>query len=162
MKVRKLLGGPPYEFWLGGNVKRKFWKPEFERIRTEEQVRPVLLFSDGNQQWWRFEGAIYRDDERLTAEDVHALLVQRGRKRDRQLQRARAELRGEATRTRERIPESVRHEVWRRDQGRCVVCSSQEKLEFDHIIPLSKGGANTARNIELRCEYHNREKGDRT
>ena len=62
-------------------------------------------------------------------------------------------------RRRESIPERVRHEVWRRDQGRCVECGSQERLEFDHIIPLSKGGSNTARNIELRCESHNRTKG---
>jgi hypothetical protein len=62
---------------------------------------------------------------------------------------------------REAIPEHVRHEVWRRDQGRCVVCGSQEQLEFDHIIPISRGGSNTARNIELRCEPHNRSKGAR-
>jgi HNH endonuclease len=57
------------------------------------------------------------------------------------------------------IPESVRHEVWRRDQGRCVDCGSKEQLEFDHIIPLSRGGSNTVRNIELRCEPCNRKKG---
>jgi hypothetical protein len=59
---------------------------------------------------------------------------------------------------REAIPERVRHEVWRRDQGRCVDCGSRERLEFDHIIPISKGGSNTARNIELRCEACNRRK----
>jgi hypothetical protein len=59
---------------------------------------------------------------------------------------------------REAIPERVRHEVWRRDQGRCVDCGSRERLEFDHIIPVSKGGSNTARNIELRCEACNRRK----
>jgi hypothetical protein len=59
------------------------------------------------------------------------------------------------------IPASVRREVWRRDEGRCVDCSSRERLEYDHIIPLSKGGANTVRNIELRCEPCNRKKGDR-
>jgi hypothetical protein len=59
---------------------------------------------------------------------------------------------------RETIPERVRHEVWRRDQGRCVDCGSRERLEFDHIIPVSKGGSNTARNIELRCEACNRRK----
>ena len=59
---------------------------------------------------------------------------------------------------REAIPERVRHEVWRRDGGRCVDCGSRERLEFDHIIPISKGGSNTARNIELRCEACNRRK----
>jgi len=59
---------------------------------------------------------------------------------------------------RQPIPERVRHEVWRRDDGRCVDCGSRERLEFDHIVPVSKGGANTARNIELRCESCNRKK----
>ena len=63
-------------------------------------------------------------------------------------------------RVREPIPEAVRHEVWRRDQGRCVMCGSQENLEFDHIIPHSKGGADTARNIQLLCERCNRIKSD--
>jgi len=56
------------------------------------------------------------------------------------------------------ISKEVRREVWRRDQGRCVECSSRERLEFDHIIPASKGGSNTARNIQLLCEKCNRKK----
>ncbi len=50
------------------------------------------------------------------------------------------------------IPQEEKDIVWRRDQGRCVTCGSNEKLEFDHIIPFSKGGSNTARNIQLLCE----------
>jgi HNH endonuclease len=61
-------------------------------------------------------------------------------------------------RAREPIPERVRREVWRRDGGRCVDCGSRERLEYDHIIPVSQGGANTARNLELRCEPCNRRK----
>src|SRR5688500_11634880 len=53
-------------------------------------------------------------------------------------------------RLRRTIPEATRHEVWRRDEGRCVDRGSRERLEFDHIIPLTKGGSNTARNLELR------------
>lgn len=56
------------------------------------------------------------------------------------------------------IPKHVQREVWRRDMGRCVECGSQERLEFDHIIPFSKGGSNTARNIQLLCEKCNRSK----
>ena len=42
---------------------------------------------------------------------------------------------------REVIPEHVRHAVWRRDQGRCVQCGSQDRLEFDHIVPFSEEAA---------------------
>lgn len=61
--------------------------------------------------------------------------------------------------SREPMPEDVRIFVWRRDEGRCVRCGSQERIEFDHIIPLEKGGSNTARNIQVLCERCNREKG---
>ncbi len=57
------------------------------------------------------------------------------------------------------IPDDVKLFVWQRDGGRCVKCGSQEKLEFDHIIPISKGGGNTARNLQLLCEKCNRVKG---
>lgn len=60
---------------------------------------------------------------------------------------------------REALPSSVKREVWRRDEGRCVECGNKERLEFDHIIPLSRGGANTVRNIQLLCEACNRRKG---
>lgn len=60
---------------------------------------------------------------------------------------------------RERIQESVRIFVWKRDEGKCVKCGSQENLEFDHIIPFADGGSNTERNIQLLCEQCNRQKG---
>jgi len=62
---------------------------------------------------------------------------------------------------RERIPDDVRREVWRRDCGRCVECGNNENIEFDHIIPWAKGGSSTARNIQLLCESCNRKKSDR-
>lgn len=60
---------------------------------------------------------------------------------------------------REPIPRDVQIFVWRRDGGKCVQCSSTERLEFDHIIPLALGGSNTERNIQLLCESCNRQKG---
>ena len=59
---------------------------------------------------------------------------------------------------RQPIPSAVRREVWRRDEGKCQRCGSREKLEYDHIVPVSRGGSNTARNIELLCESCNRTK----
>jgi len=62
---------------------------------------------------------------------------------------------------RERISEDVKVAIWRRDRGSCVRCGSRENLEYDHIIPVSKGGSNTVRNIELLCESCNRRKSNR-
>ena len=61
--------------------------------------------------------------------------------------------------TRTTIPKNVKMEVWQRDGGKCVQCGSNENLEYDHIIPFSKGGANTTRNLQLLCESCNRSKG---
>jgi len=60
-----------------------------------------------------------------------------------------------------KISQTVQDKVWRRDEGKCQKCGSKEKLEFDHIIPFSKGGANTYRNIQLLCESCNRSKSDK-
>jgi len=49
------------------------------------------------------------------------------------------------------IPPEVRGEVWRREKGKCLRCGCREHLEFHHIIPLSLGGGNTAKNMELLC-----------
>lgn len=62
---------------------------------------------------------------------------------------------------RDRILQDIMDAVWRRDEGKCVQCGSSENLEFDHIIPVSKGGANTYRNIQLLCEKCNRKKSNR-
>jgi hypothetical protein len=59
---------------------------------------------------------------------------------------------------RQPIPKAVQREVWQRDQGKCIECGSREKLEYDHRIPVSEGGSNTARNIQLLCESCNRKK----
>ena len=56
------------------------------------------------------------------------------------------------------ISQATKDKVWNRDGGKCVQCGSNEKLEFDHIIPFSKGGSNTYRNIQLLCEECNRSK----
>jgi hypothetical protein len=56
------------------------------------------------------------------------------------------------------IPSEVKKEVWVRDGGQCVICRSKRHLEFDHDIPISKGGSNTANNIRILCRECNRSK----
>lgn len=60
------------------------------------------------------------------------------------------------------IPSTVKLEVWKRDQGRCVQCGSPDNLHFDHILPFSKGGTSLkSENIQLLCARHNLAKSDR-
>ena len=63
--------------------------------------------------------------------------------------------------SRESIPQDVMDSVWNRDSGKCVKCGGQESLEFDHIIPFSKGGANTYRNLQILCKKCNIEKSNK-
>ena len=57
------------------------------------------------------------------------------------------------------IPQDVKIAVAARDGGRCRQCCSTTDLHFDHVIPWSKGGANTVANIQLLCGPCNRRKG---
>jgi len=60
------------------------------------------------------------------------------------------------------IPPKVKLAVWKRDKGKCVICSSTDNLHFDHIIPFSRGGSSlVAENIQLLCARHNIAKRDR-
>jgi hypothetical protein len=57
------------------------------------------------------------------------------------------------------IPQAVKVAVSARDGGRCRRCGSTEDIHFDHVIPYSRGGANTVANIQLLCGRCNRTKG---
>lgn len=63
------------------------------------------------------------------------------------------------------IPQHIKAEVWQRDGGRCRECgldgSGGASLEFDHIIPIAKGGANSVGNLQVLCRTCNGRKSDR-
>jgi hypothetical protein len=56
------------------------------------------------------------------------------------------------------IPSEVKQQVWERDKHKCVKCGRECDLEYDHEIPVSKGGSNTVNNIRLLCKQCNRKK----
>jgi len=62
-------------------------------------------------------------------------------------------------RARRAIPQHVKIAVSARDAGQCRACGSTRELHFDHVIPISRGGANTVANIQLLCGGCNRAKG---
>lgn len=47
-------------------------------------------------------------------------------------------------------------------KGLCVYCGKKTKLTLDHVIPISKGGANSSRNIIPCCKSCNSQKGTKT
>ena len=59
------------------------------------------------------------------------------------------------------IPSHIKEAVWKRDKQSCVNCGSQDNLEFDHNIPVSKGGSNTINNIQILCQKCNRKKSNK-
>lgn len=59
------------------------------------------------------------------------------------------------------IPQDVRVAVAVRDGGKCVYCGEMGDMHYDHVVPWSKGGSNTADNIQLLCGTCNRRKSDR-
>jgi tellurite resistance protein len=58
------------------------------------------------------------------------------------------------------IPRDVRQRVWQRYGGRCSECGATAYLEFDHIIPVARGGSNTDSNVQLLCRMCNLKKSD--
>lgn len=60
------------------------------------------------------------------------------------------------------IPTSIKVEVWKRDEGKCVICGATDELHFDHDLPYSKGGTSVrVENVQLLCARHNLSKGSR-
>ena len=60
------------------------------------------------------------------------------------------------------IPADAKRKVRDRDGGRCAFvsddghrCEENHRLEFDHVVPLAKGGASTVDNLRLLCRAHN-------
>lgn len=51
-----------------------------------------------------------------------------------------------------------RDAIMKRDGHRCVVCAATEKLEIDHIIPVSRGGTSQIGNLQVLCRSCNRKK----
>jgi len=66
------------------------------------------------------------------------------------------------------IPAAVRRTVHARDGGRCAFvgvdgrrCGSRRGLQYDHIIPIARGGDSSVPNVRQLCSRHNQIAADR-
>jgi len=129
---------------------------------------PLIMLEFGNGKLtsyeWVFNGFVYEVNGFYSDDQIRLLILEDFDKERAYFEKLNAKFNQTAnpntTYERPRIPENIRIEVWRRDGGKCARCGSREKLEYDHIVPISKGGSNTARNIELLCERCNRSKSN--
>ncbi len=54
------------------------------------------------------------------------------------------------------IPSWIKQLVYKRDKGRCVMCSAVDQLHFDHDFPFAKGGTSILpENVRILCARHN-------
>ena len=67
-------------------------------------------------------------------------------------------------RKRTHIPRGLRHEVFKRDNYKCVECGASKEdgatLHIDHKIPVSKGGTDELDNLQTLCSDCNLNKSD--
>ena len=55
-----------------------------------------------------------------------------------------------------------RKRIYKRDNNQCVYCESKKHLTIDHVIPKSRGGNNTWKNLVTCCLSCNLKKGNKT
>lgn len=66
---------------------------------------------------------------------------------------------------RKRVIRFSRLNVWLRDRGTCQYCARKvprHRMQYEHIIPQSKGGPTSWENIVIACADCNQRKADRT
>ena len=167
-----------------------------ERISDSQLQTPVMMGRVGERFYWQYQNRFYWENEELTPDEVHALLVTRQQRERQRIDRAQATVAmarppnrddqrvGDYTRANQQhaaqavdtflrglgyqppapssdlpvgqrnsriIPQNVKIAVATRDGGKCRQCGSAQDLHFDHVIPWSKGGTNSVKNIQLLC-----------
>lgn len=178
MSLRKVTNGRAEKvgFWRFTKMRFYFTKTNYFEINEkgaerfsqeldESGIARVGRDRDRRVLWFiaKEGGGLFWADADMTVEEVDLLFWDRERKRDAKFDRLRTIRAREdnvAGARRERIPNEVRAFVWERDEGRCVRCGAEGDLQFDHVIPVAKGGGVAVDNIQILCGDCNRAKSD--
>lgn len=136
----------------------RFFRAALEFKSGQGAAHSVRVYEKINQGIWSYNGMFHlidawreKDHQRMVFK--FKLVALEGESPE--------ELRPIQQRDRRRIiPTYVKVEVWKRDNGRCVLCGATDELHFDHDLPYSRGGTSMkAENVQLLCARHNLSKG---
>ena len=107
-------------------------------------IKKEWLYTD-DRVWNMMKGWVYEEIKEEVLKDIFEEVKNR-------IPEEKARSRG--------IPAKIRYTVYLRDNGSCVLCGDDENIEFDHIIPFSKGGAHSIENVRVLCRKCNRSRGN--
>jgi len=150
------VGKKPYE------LVPKVLKADYDAARNNQIDFPVRVTRIGDRTYWQFQNLFYWDNDGLTVEQIHALLVTRQQRERARIERAQAMVSQgfvNSGNQRDAIPDDLKQYVWTRDGGKCRSCGAASELQFDHIIPVTLGGATNEQNLQILCGPCNRRKG---
>lgn len=64
------------------------------------------------------------------------------------------------------VPTAIKGELHEDSDGTCEYCGNpppaDTRLEYDHVLPVSRGGETIVENLVLACRPCNRSKADKT
>ena len=137
-------------------------KAKFREKRARSESAPQFYLTVKGVNYWRYMDKWYADDDGLEQDEVLALINSYDlqlKKKISEAKTASAAGRAPDGSLREMIPEDVRHAVCQRDAGAWRLCGATSDLQYDHLIPVSMGGANSVDNLQILCGPCNRRKG---
>ena len=135
---------------------------DYSELREQANAKPILLLPLHDRHYWWFQSRFYIDIDSLNEAEVTALLITRHQRERQHIANAQATvtLSGPSQHSRRTtIPEDVKQLVMIRDGGKCTHCGSTVELQFDHIIPIARGGSSNPENLQILCGPCNRRKG---
>jgi HNH endonuclease len=129
-------------------------KDQFDQLLERQQKVPITVLGTPDSCLWLFQDKFYWDTDMLAADEVRVHLLARQLRAQREVAHAKAivaagTLSQQPART--AISDAVKLFVFQRDGGRCVSCGINVDLQFDHVIPVSAGGASTPENVQILC-----------
>ena len=124
-------------------------KPTIATVQERQEILTGIV--RGNVTDYQSSDGIYIDKDSPNTGAIESLEIRSINSRDSQA--------GNITIKRPVVPEAMRNKIFKRDGNKCVLCSSTDNLQLDHIVSLSKGGKTEESNLQTLCEACNKEKG---